>query len=280
MRKLDKPIDKAEDVFHQCISRVRNQDLKNRLLQCEAEIVSVSTTFENNITSANLHTIPTSDNVAGVVTVDEMIKVYTNRMVGKTSPGRYYYNKFISIPAHGRCPLCGQRVVSTLDHHLPKAHYPALVVTPINLIPSCQDCNKTKTDTIPTKSSEETLHPYFDDVDTDYWLKCTVIENSPPSLFFYADPPQYWDETLRNRVKYHFKSLELGDLYVSHASEELLSIYYSLEKIFNIGGKEVVKDHLQDAASSRANVFINSWQTAMYTTLANNEWFCDGGFRH
>jgi len=279
MRKTDRPTELPQDVFRTCISRVRDPNLKQRLEQCVAEIISKANEFDNNVINATLHTIITSDNVSGIVTADEMIKVYTDRMVGKTSPGRFYYDKLKSVPAHGRCPLCGQRVISTLDHHLPKAHYPALAVTPINLIPSCYDCNKTKSDNIPNNSSEETLHPYFDDVEIDYWLKCSVNEYTPVSLYFFADPPKCWGDLLSNRLKYHFTSLNLAELYISHASEELLSIYFSVQRLFDSGGKKAVQMHLQDTAQSRASVYKNSWQTAMYTALANNEWYCDGGFR-
>ena len=220
------------------------------------------------------------DNVSGQVSADEMVKVYTDRMVGKQSPGRIYYDKLKSTPPHGRCPLCGQRVVSTLDHHLPKANYPALAVTPINLIPSCNDCNKIKSNNIPTCAAEETLHPYFDDVEIDYWLKCTVIEETPVSVHFYADPPEHWDDLLSNRVRYHFTSLELSKLYVSHASEELISICTLMQNTFNSGGMLSVKELLLDTASSRATVFKNSWQTAMYIALANNDWYCNGGFQY
>lgn len=280
MRKLDKPNYSPEIVFRTCISRVRNPDLKKKLEKCEDEVIATTKEFEIKVVSATLHTIATSDNVAGVVTSKEMIKVYTNRMVPQKSPGWVYYNKLISSPLHGRCPLCAQRIVSTLDHHLPKSQYPSLVVSPINLVPSCQDCNKNKTDTVPMKSTEETLHPYFDDVEKDVWLKCIIIKTTPPSLSFYADPPLKWDESLSARVKHHFTVLKLTDLYTSHASEELVSIYFSLNQIHDAGGRRnEIKKHLTDTASSKASVYNNSWQTAMYTTLAESKWFCDDGYK-
>ena len=280
MRKLDKPSESPELVFRTCISRVRNAELKEKLEQCENEVIAKTNEFEQKVVTANLHTMAVSDNVAGIISSKEMMKVYTNRMVPQKSPGRELYNKLISSPLHGRCPLCAQRVVSTLDHHLPKSQFPALVVSPINLIPSCQDCNKIKSDNVPVTGDEETLHPYFDDVEVDVWLKCRIIEKSPPSLTFYADPPPDWSASLSGRVKYHFIVLKLADLYISHASEELVSIYYSLKQIHDAGGgRSEVKKHLNDVAISKSNVYKNSWQTAMYTALAENEWFCDGGFK-
>src|SRR5262245_19880217 len=82
--------------------------------------------------------------------VSEMVAVYDNRLVKKTAPGRRIYDKIFTSAPNDKCPLCGHRNVKTLDHYLPKALFPALTVTPINLIPACSDCNKAKLSTAPT----------------------------------------------------------------------------------------------------------------------------------
>jgi len=45
------------------------------------------------------------------------------------------------------------------------------------------------------------------------------------------------------------------------------------------GGAAAVAVHLLDAANSRAKANPNSWQTATYEVLANDDWFCEEGFR-
>jgi len=157
MKKLVKPNFKPLEVFKACIDRVRDSELKSRLVACYQEIENASNEFDQKAYTSQLNTIASKDNVASSVTVAEMKSVYTNRMAKKLAPGRIYYDKLMSLPEHGRCPLCSQRVVSTLDHHLPKAHFPSLAVSPLNLIPACQDCNKTKSEDIPSCSEEETL---------------------------------------------------------------------------------------------------------------------------
>lgn len=108
------------------------------------------------------------------MTEEQLKNVYENKFAKKGQPGRKVYDKLMSKPAQGICPLCGQRVVSTLDHYLPKAHFPVLSVVPINLIPSCSECNKSKTDHVPENAEQQTLHPYYDDVEEEQWLysKC------------------------------------------------------------------------------------------------------------
>ena len=80
MKKLLKPNDSALDVFNACIDRVRDEDLKRRLIACSQEIEDSSIEFDAKVSIAQLHTILPKDNVATVVTVDEMKVVYTSRM--------------------------------------------------------------------------------------------------------------------------------------------------------------------------------------------------------
>lgn len=43
----------------------------------------------------------------GAVSGGEIVKVYTLRMVPKTSKGRPTYDRIMSAPVHRRCPMCG-----------------------------------------------------------------------------------------------------------------------------------------------------------------------------
>ena len=275
MKKLSKPNDDALDVFRACIDRIRDDNLKMRLIACSQEIQDSAVEFDLKASNAQLHTILPKDHVATIVTVNEMKSVYTNRMAKKLAPGRIYYDKLMSLPDHGRCPLCSQRVVSTLDHHLPKAHFPSLAVSPFNLIAACQDCNKTKSEVIPTCSEEETLHPYYDDVEQFVWIKAKIRESIPVEIEFYVDPPNVCPPVLAGRMKYHFKAFRLAALYASHAAEELASIEYIVKRVHDKSGSAELKKYLSETAAGKKSVSLNSWQSALYSCLSENNWFCE-----
>lgn len=279
MKKLIKPNDNALVVFTACIDKIRDANLKSRLIACSQEIQDSSNEFDLKVSNAQLHTILPKDNVATVVTANEMKAVYTSRMAKKLAPGRIYYDKLMSLPEHGRCPLCSQRVVSTLDHHLPKAHFPSLAVSPFNLIPACQDCNKTKSEDIPTCSEEETLHPYYDDVENFIWVKAKIIESIPVAIEFYVDAPKECSPFLAKRIKYHFKAFRLAALYASHAAEELASIEYIAKRVYDAGGSVELKKYLSETTAGKQSVSLNSWQSALYSCLSENNWFCEVRFR-
>ena len=232
MRKLQKPTDLPVDVFLDCISNYQDEALKNRLTSYCNEIKTASETFEKEIINTRLHTLAVQEEIEGVVNKTEMIAVYDNKFSKKGQPGRIYYDKLMAVPKLKKCPLCGYRIVSQLDHHLPKTKYPALAVTPINLIPACSDCNKIKTASKPSKTEEETLHPYFDDIENDPWLKAEVIVDNPVGIRFFVEKPFTWDDVKMKRVEHHFKLFKLGQLYSLYAAEELTLREYSLYKNF------------------------------------------------
>lgn len=278
MRKLEKPTDNAKTVFLTCISKVKNTDLKSRLTAVADEIESLASVYDQAAENATLNNITRDDFVNSIVSKDEMKKVYEYRMARKGQPGRHIYDKLLLMPKQGICPLCGQRKADTLDHHLPQAHYPFLVVTPFNLVAACSACNKTKLNKISAQAENQTLHPYYDDVTTERWLHAEVIEDNPMALRFFVQPPYNWGDVLKARLHHHFKIFELGALYTTHAGSELVNQKAKLELLFNRGGVENVIEDLKENAYSYTCAHRNSWQSAMYQALAENGWYCNRGF--
>lgn len=280
MRSIAKPSDDPKDVYLTCINRVEDPGLKNRLESIADNVRDAAVEYDRNATDGSLYRLDEHDNVAGVVTKKEMEKVYTSRMAKKGTPGRPIYDKLKASAPYGICPLCGQRTVSTLDHYLPKANFPTMVVLPYNLIPACSDCNKAKLDEVPQTAETQTLHPYYDNVTNEQWLYAEVIQTTPASMRFFVNAPAVWDDILKARAQHHFVIFDLGYLYASQAASMLADIRGQLISLFNRGGEVAVREHLNEAASSRRENHINSWQTAMYQALANSDWFCSGGFQN
>ncbi|WP_405376990.1 hypothetical protein [Nonlabens sp. Asnod3-A02] len=279
MRRLNLPVEDATDVFDICISKVQNLGLKERLQNCKPLIVNAETDYKTKAPNIELNTIATHDSINGNVTKDEMKKVYTDRMVGATAPGRYIYDKWRASAPNNICPLCAQRTTDTLDHHLPKGHYPIYSVVPINIFPACSSCNKIKLDAISDSPETDHIHPYFDNVEDELWLKAEVIELKPASLRFYTVEPDSWDDIKYARIENHFRLFGLEKLYASHSGEELAMNYFRINKLFASGGAQSVKNFLEDSWISMKNANINSWQTATYEALFNSNWYQEGGFK-
>ena len=247
MRSLAKPNEKPLDVFKKCISNIRDQDFKERLKSSQHKIDDFSIEYEASAFNNLLHQLPTHEQEL-YVTKEEMVKIYDTKFVPKGQPGREVYDKLMIAPKFGRCPLCGQGIVTTLDHHLPKTKYPALAVTPSNLIPACYDCNRVKESIIPNSKEEETLHPYFDDFNGEKWLFAVVEEGDYPSVTFKICVPNNWDSLIEKRIEKHFQTFQLYKMYSSYAAEEVADKAYQLCNTYSSGGETALRSHLFDSA--------------------------------
>lgn len=283
MWPLTPPTRSARDVYRQCISNAR--DTNRAILELyEDSVARAAEHYNQACRSQQLHTLASSDfapphppmtDEAAKQDADLLENVYTQRLVGERGPGRHIYDELRASTR--RCPLCGIGFVATLDHHLPKTKYQYLAVTPTNLLPACADCNKKKASTAPTTADEQTLHPYFDDIDHDIWLTATVIEEVPAALQFAVTPPEHWMPGLTRRVKRHFNAFGLGELYALQASDELVGLHERFLDLTKQGSGEL-KTFLSEIADSQVAARKNHWKTATFRALSLSTWFCSGGF--
>jgi len=153
-----------------------------------------------------------------------------------------------------------------------------LAVTPINLIPACFDCNKTKSDIVPKVAQEQTLHPYFDDVEGERWLYATVVKNNPAALQFFVKPALTWSRLTGARVQYHFEVFKLAKRYASFAAEELQILRQQMSFLHAAAGANEVEKHLTERTLSCEAIHLNSWQSATYRALSESVWYTTGGF--
>lgn len=280
MWPVDRPNLDVGDTFDTCVTGMRDRTLRRRFMRVRPQIEAASADYETRAEAGELHLIAPSDLVGGSVTSSEMVNLYDRRMAGKKGPGRSIYNKIRMLPEGDRCPFCDQRNVSTLDHILPKRRYPALAVAPLNLVGACMECNKVKLDICPNTAEETFLHPYFDDTSGDQWLTAQVVQQRPGAVVFDVDRPGGWSRTFARRMRYQFALLKLAELYSHEAAREIANIRYNLQKHFDAGGPNAVRQELRCQWLSRRANRLNSWQTATYKALSDSTWFCDSGFAY
>ena len=160
---------------------VRDGELKDRLRAIRSNVESESEDYTDKAIIHCLYMKKPQEQIENV-SKEEMIKVYTGRMVPKDSKGRHIYDRIKSIPVNGQCPLCGIGTVNTIDHYLPKTYFPIFSVTPNNLVPVCDWCQGKKAEYSPSNESDQLLHPYFDDLDDEIWLVAEVVEGIPVTM--------------------------------------------------------------------------------------------------
>lgn len=256
---------------------VRNNNLRARFRAVRAVLEAESRDYVTKAAVGGLYKKQSHDAVGGVSGA-EMVGVYTLRMVPKKATGRPIYDRIMSLPTNGRCPMCGIGTVNTLDHYLPKESFPIFSVTPLNLVPACKWCQGEKHEYFATSEGEQLLHPYFDNFDHVIWLGSEVVVGSPPGFRFFASPPNQWTAAKKARFAAHLEELNLKALFSSNAGSRLSEIRYRLAGLLPKGGGKAVRAHLHEELLSIEADHRNSWVAAMYRAAVASDWFCDGGF--
>ncbi|WP_172675301.1 HNH endonuclease [Virgibacillus halodenitrificans] len=265
----------VDEVFEACVSNIKDETFLNKMIESKPFIIADSNTYDNLASSRCLMDF-SSD-----IRIDKasMKKMYEQKLVG--GPGRSFYNIIIASPPHGKCPLCGERDATNLDHHLPKAHYASVAITPYNLVPICKDCNFIKLDNKPNSEENVPLNPYYDNIEDDRWLFAEIgVENDKIFYYYEVKCPDWWDETLKRKVHNYFNKLELNKLYSKNALIEINDFIDYLLDIFLTGGVEALQKTLEGIANSCERSRLNSWKTALYSSLSSNRWFLTEGIKY
>jgi hypothetical protein len=276
VRVIARPSDTCPDTFARCVSHVRDPELRTRFQSVSEEVSLAGAEFERSVRDSSLHLFIKFSVTDDSVSSDELQSLY-NRLSGTGYSVRSVYERLLLNSPHGKCPLCNLGEASTLDHHLPKTRHPILSVTPDNLVPACDACQRRKGSRFPDVAERQTLHPYFDTFHTERWLFARVERLSPPVVMFSIATPPDWTDLQKSRVEHHASMFNLCSRYSSIAAGELAGIRKRLVDLHRAEGDAGVHRHLRSEAESRLAVFANSWQGAMYEACAASEWYCHEG---
>lgn len=274
-----------DEVLRSCLASIPSDDVRDRVEQVSANIIAAGVSYQLSAATSNLFSIPIfvgkdDDPVIANVTKKELKELYSAQLVPASKPSRRYYDALKISAPRGICPFCGFGQVRTLDHYLPKAKFPIISILPINLVPSCADCNKDKTAGIATTAGEQCLHPYFDrnHFINEQWLYAEVIETEPVTIKFFVNAPANWPVIDKQRVLSHFTDFKLARRFAVQAANEIATLNGELQYDYPESGEAGVRSELVKKAFVAGNLHKNSWKTAMYQALAVNNWYCNGGF--
>lgn len=258
--------DNVEKIVCDCVSNYRKTSKKDRIkgyitnLKKNEELLEKH--FKNDGYLDFLEDYETLNDLDLVK--EDMVGLYEEKFSKKGQPGRKYYNKIKLLSDF--CPYCLQNEVKQVDHHFPKSEKPTLSVTPINLVPSCSDCNKAK------DTTEGLFNPYFDDVDSEQYLFCNINFSENGIIFdYYSKKPENWEPYFYERVENLFTKLNDGhDVLHSYrlfAGSNFTSLKRNLKRCSKRGKdelKETIEDYLEGA---KEEIGLNSWKYGMYDGL-------------
>lgn len=228
--------------------------------------------------SRTLHTLRSQDfQIADISGTTVSAIVYGSGMV--SGAGREIYDEIMDGRNEDLCPMCQHTEISELDHVLPKRAFPALCVAPDNLVGTCDYCNSKKSDITAEDARKVLLHPNFENVSTECWLKAEVIPGSPGSLRYFVAAPPHWDAVFTDRVRHQFGFLDLATRYSSKANQNLGGMRQNFAKQLEKKQALGLRTYLEELASSHRAADLNGWAAVAYSTWAADDDFCQGSFQ-
>lgn len=240
MRKIDRPSYKIRDVLEILRNEVGNF---NETIGQNFDIITDSFSeyeeaYEKNYENLSDLSVDTKNIPNGVL--EDIKEYYCNYYVGKPLYSiRLEMEKNVKM----RCPICDCPFAYsqvTLDHILPKSKFPLYAITPINLVPTCHNCNMRKGKSVPSK----VLHPYFHGFMTFEYLTISIKvneENPCESIIEveFADSTKENCEDIKKNIdlyKLRQKYTDLSNIVFLKLMDEYKQVINVVENVYSING--------------------------------------------
>ena len=181
-----------------------------------------------------------------------------------------------------QCPICGIAPPNELDHYLPKSSFNPLSIYVRNLIPICGTCNKKKGSTVADTPQHLFVHPYFEDLPPNRFMRADVsIEDDGLLVEYEVDSDANVPIELHRRLTYQLQRLKLNERYASEINLYLVGHTTSLRGAYRSGGAAAVRTFLRMQSQVEFACFHpNHWRPVLLRSLKDHQEFCDGGFSH
>lgn len=166
------------------------------------------------------------------------------------------------------CPACGEPgTPNTLDHYLPKGGYPHFCITPANLFPMCDACQKAKGEkTGNAQSPRFFIHPYFDVFVAQQVLRLQIAApfDAPAFQLVVLDDLNPGDASL---IRTHVRELEIEKRYAKFFGNAYLRLLRLVHKMRTDG--QDVPGSLATFRFGVAHPSVNGWEHVFYDAVLN-----------
>lgn len=275
MKSISRPAETVDYILDVFISDSVNKSTKDQIDTNRSTLTHLENEYITKVQDNSLFEILRGIPASLSVTKESLVSYYDNRML-KRPNARIFYDWLILSAPFNICPYCNVKTVKTIDHFLPKSEYPYLSVTPVNLVPSCRDCNTEKMINYPTNKETQTFHPYFDIVDTEPWIVAELIIGEPLSFSYKVSRLAHWDDNKFSRSVNHFNAYNINEIFANEANRELRTRQLNLKNHLQ-RSRDELRHHLEETYLGCLNsVGMLDWQTIMYKSLMDNDYFLDG----
>lgn len=277
MLRLSTPVSSFEHVIDLCHAGITgNAALAREVADAREQMIAMGDVYVASCQNGTLYELapaPAGDVDPMVVSglrKSDLVKLYDQYLLGADKPARHIYDELL-VSARERCPFCGGiGRPRNIDHFLPKSKFPQFSVLPVNLVPSCRDCNMDgKAARIAVSAEDQIIHPYWDEVcffNVQWIFARFEADIFDPNLKieYFACAPEEWTVVDRARAAYHFRAFDLPLRYALKASEHAGVVQGQIRGMRSAGvsNNEIIDFLLRPGVESAS--FPNHWRVGLY----------------
>lgn len=255
-------------------SNYRNLKLKLSLTQLQSTIQTSYSQYLLNYNSPIFSPIPLTPSQSFALT--ECFK-----LLGPRNRLNALRQAVLSTTAaiYGKCPFCMISPATEIDHFLPKSFYPEFCIFEANLIPICHRCNRKKDTHCAFSTGKVFFHSYFDSEPQRALLKCQVRTYPTVTTRYSVVHANDRTDRLAQLFNNQFEVLNLAELYMISATEEMNNERLAFARVYSAGGWNALCSLLKEKANDNLLQYgLNHWKSQLYIALSNSSSFYNGGY--
>ncbi|EFC6289729.1 MULTISPECIES: HNH endonuclease [Enterobacteriaceae] len=291
MKKIPCPTKSFNEMLAKCADGMSQKNVRINFLSHLQTFLQIEQQYKTLSLTGLLFLYPKTEPltdttlVIGDLTKTKLENLYDNNLRNKEKPARDFYDKLM-VSSGEKCPFCGDiGQTRNLDHFLPKAHFPEFSVMPLNLVPSCRDCNMgEKGASFATTEVEQTLHPYIDkDIFfQNQWVFADYVNEDTGAIEYHVNCPVEWRQEDKDRARNHFVNLNIAHRYSLEAGKHLSEIIDQKNSfktmirclVPQISSESIIQGFIDAVLQPviDSHQFKNHWKRVMYQCLKDS---CD-----
>ncbi|KHT11670.1 hypothetical protein RC95_20545 [Pectobacterium brasiliense] len=215
---------------------------------------------------------------------NHLLYLYNSRLSKNGTTARKYYNLLKSYSADNKCTLCHISDADSLDHFLPKEYFPSLTISPNNLIPSCNKCNRKKLEYFANQKDAQLIHPRFEGYYNTLWLVAHFDESQNrivvmPNKYIYHE-----GSTEYHRILKHVSRLGITTSYEANAMRKVREIVRATRINTNLTLKKAVIKEIETLQANleectEAKFTFDMWKWITCQALLESDYFLANGMQ-
>lgn len=273
MKKIRHYEDDCFEFHKSVVERKESDELKRHIRAIDDDIKEQYEEYDDAFSADILPTLEALD--LDKTTKDELKSLY--------SYDAYMFRKLkriLTVDSNNRqdvlCPNCTINNINSFDHYLPQTEFAEFVDNPINLIPSCTECNGHKSKVWRKNGERLFLNLYIDELPQEKYLFVTLSVaddgKSVDAKFEVKKPEGKIDGSLFKKIDYHYEKLELCRRFGENRERVFSGLANEIYTLKDVLSDDAIKDVIKKSVENdRKRYGYNYWVAILKEAVCDTQ---------